>query len=106
MSKRLHVEVPHSLSQAEALERLRALGDYFVNRHGMNMRWESETVGHLAGRYLLIHIEGRFSIEQTRVQLDGKDPGVLLRRKAIDYLTRKISTYLNPATPIDQLPTR
>lgn len=104
MSKRLQITVPHRLSLADALERVRALGDFFTNRHGMSMRWESEYVGHLAGRYMLISIDGRFSVDDRAVHLDGQDPGMLLRAKATDYLQRKLETYLDPATPIAELP--
>jgi len=105
VSKRLSLTVPHSLSVEDALARVHALGDYFQNRHGMAMRWESERVGHLSGRYLLISIDGRFSVDDGAVHLDGQDPGMLLRRKALDYLQRKLETYLDPTTPLAELPT-
>lgn len=100
----MQITVPHRLSLADALERVRALGDYFQNRHGMKMHWESERVGHLAGRYMLITIDGRFSVDERAVELDGQDPGMLLRAKASDYLQRKLETYLDPATPVSSLP--
>ena len=103
MSKRLQITVPHQLPLGDALERVRALGEYFHNRHGMSMEWESEYVGHLAGRYLLITIDGRFSVDARQVELDGHDPGMLLRAKATDYLKRKLESYLDPTTPIEAL---
>lgn len=103
VSKRLNITVPFQVPAAEALERMRALGDYFHNRHGMTMRWESDTVAHLAGRYLVIAIEGTFRLGERAVHVDGKDPGFLVRAKATDYLERKIASYLDPATPVDQL---
>lgn len=103
VSKRMTITVPFQVSAAEALERMRALGDYFHNRHGMSMRWESDTVAHLSGRYLLIQIEGTFRLGERAVHVDGKDPGFLVRAKASDYLERKIASYLDPEVPVDQL---
>jgi hypothetical protein len=105
VSKRIQISVPHRLPAEDALARVHALGKYFQNRHGMSMRWESERVGHLAGRYLLISIDGRFSVDERAVHLDGQDPGLLLRAKATDYLRGKLETYLDPATPLADLPT-
>ena len=105
MSKRIQITVSHRLPAEDALARVHALGNYFQNRHGMIMRWESERVGHLAGRYMLITIDGRFSVDDRAVHLDGQDPGFLLRAKATDYLQRKLESYLDPTTPLADLPT-
>lgn len=105
VSKRLELSVSHGLPVEDALARVHALGNYFQNRHGMSMRWESELVGHLSGRYMLITIDGRFSVDPKAVHLDGQDPGMLLRKKALDYLRRKLEQYLDPATPLRELPT-
>jgi len=104
VSKRLQISVSHSLPLDDALARVHALGEYFQNRHGMRMQWESERVGHLSGRYMLISIDGRFSVDGSGVHLDGHDPGMLLRAKASDYLRRKIESYLDPSLSLAELP--
>ncbi|MCB9732180.1 MAG: polyhydroxyalkanoic acid system family protein [Deltaproteobacteria bacterium] len=103
MSKRLHLNIPHTVGRAEAIARAHALGEYFENRHGMKMSWRAANIGHLEGNYLLIHIDGLFEIDDREVRLDGKDPGFLLRGKALEYLERKIRAYMDPATPLEQL---
>lgn len=104
MSKRLQLQVSHTVGRAEAIARAHALGEYFQNRHGMTMTWRSANVGHLEGTFLLIHIDSLFEVDEHEVRLDGKDPGFLLRGKALEYLERKIRTYLDPATPLAELP--
>ena len=40
------------------------------------------------------------------MRFEGKDPGMLWRGKAKDYLAAKLQKYLNPATRLEDLPTR
>jgi len=100
------ITVPHRCTLEDALARASALGEYFVNRHGMQLQWESERVAHLTGRYMLISFDATFTLTEAKVQIDGKDPGFLLRSKAQDYLRRKVNEYLDPAVPLDALPRR
>lgn len=105
MAKRIHLRVPHSLPQDEAHERVQALGDYFKNKYSVNVVWDGRTV-RLDGRYMVVHFEGVARVEPNAVDLDGKDPGFLLRGQALRYLERKLRAYLDPGTPIEQLPRR
>lgn len=54
----------------------------------------------------MVSIEGSVSIEPSRVRFEGKDPGMLWRGKAKDYLAAKLQKYLNPATQLEDLPRR
>ena len=94
----------HSFDPSEARERLRALGDYLQNRHGMQVTWTSEDSLHLKGKYTVVTIDAEVRLEPGRVHVAGKDPGVLLRGTAKKYVAGKLQTYLNPAEPLATLP--
>ena len=56
------------------------------------------------GKYLLVVIQGEMKIEDALIHFDGKDPGMLWRKKAVKYLKEKLAFYLDPNTPIEELP--
>lgn len=95
---------PHDLDLAEARARLRALGDYLSNKYGLTVTWTSDDIATVAGSYLVVKIEGTMQLGPTEVTFKGKDPGMLWRGKAKDYLTGKLAKYLNPGTPVESLP--
>ena len=89
------IDYPHRLPIDDARERMRALGDYLANKHGLRVSWTGENSASISGRYLVVSIEGTVSVEASQVRFDGKDPGMLWRGKARDYLTQKLSEYLD-----------
>jgi Putative polyhydroxyalkanoic acid system protein (PHA_gran_rgn) len=101
----MHIDFPHRLPHEEARTRLQALGDYLNNKHGIGVSWQGDQA-HIKGRYMVVSIEGTVSVGPDRVVFEGKDPGMLWRGKAKDYLTHKLGKYLDPATAPDQLPRR
>lgn len=103
MAKKLSLTVDHALGVEEALLRMKALGEYYQNRHDGSAHWENET-GQLTIKYLFLSIDAVVTVHGDRVVLEGPDPGMLLRNKARAYLAEKITSYLDPGTPPDQLP--
>lgn len=101
----MEIDYPHKLDQEEAQRRIEVLGEYLFNRHGIRVAW-SEQDASFSGKYLMIKIEGRLKVEESRIHFEGKDPGALWRKKAINYLTEKLDLYLDPATPLADLPRR
>lgn len=99
----MHIDFPHRLPHDEARARLKALGDYLQNKHGIKVTWQGDQ-GHIKGRYMVVSIDGTVSVGESKVVFDGKDPGMLWRKKAKDYLEHKLGRYLDPATTPDQLP--
>jgi hypothetical protein len=95
---------PHKLEKEDARARLVKLGEYLQNRHGIAVSWAGDT-GRFSGKYLVIHIEGQLELDDHVVHVAGKDPGMLWRRRASDYLKRKLESYLDPAVAPDALPT-
>jgi hypothetical protein len=53
---------------------------------------------------MIVSIEGTLTVGDGKAVFDGKDPGFLWRGKATDYIKKKLSMYLNPATKLDELP--
>jgi hypothetical protein len=96
----------HGLEQDAARERLVALGEYLTNKHGLGMTWLSDTEARVTGRYLVVSIDGTLKLNGPNAEFSGKDPGMLWRGKARDYLLGKLEKYLNPATPLSALPRR
>ena len=98
--------IHHGLELADARARLHALGDYLSNKHGLSISWNGEDEAFVSGSYLVVSISGSLRLTPTEVSFSGKDPGLLWRGKAKDYLTGKLEKYLNPATALDSLPRR
>lgn len=96
----------HGLPAEEARERLRALGDYLSNKYGLSVSWPSDDEAKITGKYMVVTIDGTVRIDGDRVRFSGKDPGMLWRGKAKDYLGRKLAKYLDGSTPVADLPRR
>ena len=97
-------DYPHRLEKEDARARLHKLGEYLKNRHGIQVSWAGDK-GSFRGKYLVVHIEGELVLGDGVVHMNGKDPGMLWRRKAMDYLKEKLATYLDPSCPVENLPT-
>lgn len=97
---------PHRLDLTDARDRLHALGDYFANKYGLTVTWTGEDEARIEGSYLVVSISGSLRLAPTAVTFSGKDPGMLWRGKAKDYLLGKLEKYLNPSTPLSALPRR
>lgn len=100
------IDHAHSLPIDDARARIRALGEYLSNKHGIQVSWAGENQAKISGKYLVVAIEGSVTVEEKRVRFEGKDPGMLWRGKAKDYLSAKLEKYLNPGTKLEDLPRR
>ena len=99
------IDFKHSLSVDEAKARVRALGEYLTNKHGIGVTWDGgNTTASVNGKYMVVSIRGSVTFQDGNVHFDGEDPGFLWRGKAKSYLTEKLEKYMNPATPLDALP--
>ena len=96
--------VPHGLEPPDARARLRALGDYLSNKYGLTVAWTGEDTASVSGKYLVVTISGTIELKPDAVRFSGKDPGMLWRGKAKEYLERKLGRYLDAGTPLDTLP--
>jgi len=100
----MQFDYSHSLGIDEARARILVLCAYLKNRHGIAVKWKGNE-GRVDGKYLVVTISGTMTIEENRVRFSGADPGFLWRKKAVHYLEGKLATYLDPNTPIEDLPT-
>jgi len=100
------LDFPHRLSDADARARLGALGDYLSNKYGLTVTWVGENEAKISGKYLVVSIDGTLTLAPGRARFTGKDPGMLWRGKAKDYLGGKLAKYLDATTPLDALPRR
>ena len=100
----MKVEYPlGTMSKDDAKLRLQALGEYLQSKHGIAVVWTGETAT-VKGKYMIVGIDGALKFEGTKAVFEGKDPGMLWRGKAKDYLHNKLQTYLNPQTKLEDLP--
>ena len=95
----------YSCDDAEALARLKSLGDYWQKKWGIVPRWEG-TTAHFDGRVKGVKFKGTVSIEGGRV--DAKMNAGFLAEKlgARAYVARKVDDYLNPANSLESLAAR
>jgi len=97
---------PHRLAPEDARARLRALGEYLGNKYGLTITWTGDDEATISGSYLVVTVSGSLKLTSGNVTFTGKDPGILWRGKARDYLQGKLERYLNPSTPVADLPRR
>jgi Putative polyhydroxyalkanoic acid system protein (PHA_gran_rgn) len=100
----LRIEHKHELGIDDARDRIRALGEYLDNKHGIGVTWTGQNEAKVKGKFMVITIDATVTVEEKRVCFDGKDPGMLWRGKAKDYLSRKMGTYLDPKKTLADLP--
>lgn len=103
MAKRMNIEMPHSFDHDEARARIEALGDYFSNKYGVNVDWNGDQAS-IKAKYMMVKVDGTLDVGADKVDLEGPDPGRLLRKKARNYLEKKLRKYLDPATSVEDLP--
>jgi len=99
----MNFDFPHAFSKEDARTRLEALGQYLGNRHGIRVTWSGDKAS-VNGKYLVVAIEAELTLQDRQVVVRGKDPGMLWRKKAVNYLKEKLEIYLDPKTPVDRLP--
>ena len=100
----MEIDHTHDLAEDDARARLEALGEYLQNRHGIHVAWVSPNKAKFSGRYLVVKIDGELTMDGSLVSFRGEDPGFLWRKKASDYIHGKLAKYLDPKTPLAQLP--
>jgi hypothetical protein len=97
------IDYSHDFTRDEARERLEALGDYLHNKHGISVSWNNDRAS-FKGKYLVVKFSGELSFGDGIVHFRGEDPGMLWRKRAVKYLTGKLDRYLDPKTPVGELP--
>lgn len=100
----MEIDFPYTFSEEDALARLQILGEYLRNRHGITVTWLDSSRAKFSGKYMVVNIDGELSIGSGRAQFKGADPGFLWRKRAAEYIRGKLAKYLDPNTPVADLP--
>jgi len=96
----MEIEQSHAFGIDEVRARVRALGDYLAQKHGMTVEWLDENRARIVGKYAVVNIDAEARIEGSRVLVKGKDPGLLWRAPAKKYVSSKLASYLDPARSV------
>jgi putative polyhydroxyalkanoate system protein len=103
-ARRMTFDFPHTLTRDDARARMEALTEYLTRRHGLQVTWDGDR-GTVRGKVLaVVTIDGAFVVSDDSVHVEGKDPGMLWRKRAVEYLKKKFDQYLDPACPLAELP--
>lgn len=100
----MEIDFKHELPLDDARARLEVLGEYLHNRHGIRVTWSPDGRAHFHGKYLVVKIDGEMRLEAGMVKFRGEDPGFLWRKKATEYISGKLKSYLDPRTTLSDLP--
>ena len=98
----MRIEVSHQLDLADSIERMQALTAYWREKYAVESRW-TKAVSSLAGSFLGTTFQATLSVRQRSVVVEGPDPGILLRRLAIAYVSGKLNEYLCPEMSVATL---
>lgn len=99
----VNIEHNHQFAQDEAKARVQALAEYMSNKHGMQVQWTGDDSFRMQGKYKVVSIDATITLGPNKIQVTGKDPGMLWRGPAKAYITKKLEQYLNPGTSLDSL---
>lgn len=97
-----HFEHSFELDDDEALERLRALTDYWEAKHGVPTVWDGSTA-RLAGKKLGVRFDATVTVEGGRLRASVKAGFLAERLGARAYVERKLQDYLDPKHTLAEL---
>jgi Putative polyhydroxyalkanoic acid system protein (PHA_gran_rgn) len=100
----LNIEHKHGFADDEARTRVQALADYMCAKHGMQVSWVDDTCFRMHGKYKIVNIDATIKLSSGKIDVVGKDPGMLWRGPAKAYITKKIEQYLDPSATPESLP--
>ncbi len=93
----------HQLPLEDARQRVQALSEYLSNRYGVSIHWNGNRAS-ISGKYLVVRIDGTLIVSKDKIACEGQDPGLLWRKKATQYVQKKLGQYLDPNVPLEELP--
>jgi hypothetical protein len=95
-------DVPNTLPIEDAKKRVEALLSYWNRNYGVTSAWTGVSAT-MKGKAVGVTIDGKLTVEASRIAGEANDPGMLLRGQAKKYLERKFSEYLDPTKSLEQL---
>ncbi|MBW2459210.1 MAG: polyhydroxyalkanoic acid system family protein [Deltaproteobacteria bacterium] len=91
--------------QAEALERLQALTEYWVAKHGLSASWTGSE-GQVSGRVKGVKFSGVIKVAEGRVTADVKAGFLAEKLGGRKYVEAKFADYLDPKHSVAELRAR
>lgn len=96
---------PYTMSDDDAVERLKALADYWDARYAVKARWEGH-VAHFDGKAMGVRFSGLVEVTGGNVHADVKAGFLAEKLGAKAYVQRKLVDYLDPSNTLDELRSR
>jgi len=91
--------------QAEALERLQALTEYWATKHGLQASW-SGSEGQVSGKVKGVKFSGVIKVVEGRVSADVKAGFLAEKLGGRQYVEGKLADYLDPKNSVADLKAR
>lgn len=98
-------QYPYDMPQQEAMDRVRALTDYWDTRYGTRTSWEGNT-GNIRGRAFRISFEATFIINPGLMNGEMTVSVLAVKMGGRRYLKGKLDEYLDPAHTLEELQQR
>ena len=95
-------QYPHDMPRQEALDRVRALTDYWDTRYGTRTEWVGNR-GSIRGRAFRISFEATFTINPGSMDGEMRVSFLAVRMGGRQYIKRKLDEYLDPANSLEDL---
>jgi hypothetical protein len=92
---KMHFDVEHHFSKADARARAQMLFDYWKKAFGVQSTWQGDAA-HVVGKVMGIDIDATLVVTERAIGGDGEDPGPLMRGLARSYVTKKLQKYMHP----------
>lgn len=95
----------YELDDDDALDRARALTDYWSKKHGVSTRWQGSDV-HIAGRVMGVKFDGVVRIGGGLITAEMNAGFLAEKLGARGYVERKLDDYLDPKKTLAELRAR
>lgn len=95
-------DVPNTLPIDDAKKRVEALLSYWKRKYNVASEWSGLSAT-IKGKAVGVTLDGKLSVEASRIAGEATDPGMLLRGQAQKYLTRKFAEYLDASKSLEQV---
>jgi hypothetical protein len=101
----MKLEKQHNFSRDEAVERLRALTDYWSTKYGINTRWDDNRAI-IKGKAKGISFDGAITVHDSQLTGEVKTSWLAEKIGGRAYVEGKINDYLNPGVSLEELQAR
>ncbi len=101
----MKIDRPHSFNKDEALGRIKALTDYWHNKHGIRTDWQGDSA-RVKGKVRGISFDGTFTVFDQQLKADVKVGFLAEKLGGRDYVERKLADYLDANNSLEALQAR